>query len=302
VPGFDIRGSTALVTGGNTGIGRETALGLARLGARVVFTSRDPGRGRAALEYVRRRSGRDDVETMPLDLASLASVRAFADAFLARFDRLHVLVNNAGVAGLARREETVDGFERMFAVNHLGHFLLTQRLEGLLRESAPARVVNLSSEGYRYASEGLPFDDLQSARDYQASLCYGRSKLANLYFTFELARRLAGTGIAVNAVHPGYVATELGNLRPEDVARARLGGAGEPAERGPRDRSHLPPPKTPEEGARTALHVAASPEAEGITGEYWIDGRVARVRSFARDEVAARRLWEASEKLVASAG
>ncbi len=299
---FDIRGSTALVTGGNTGIGRETAVGLARLGARVVFTSRDAERGRAALRDVRRRSGRDDVQMLELDLASLASVRAFAAAFLARFDRLHVLVNNAGVAGFTGRQETEDGFERMFGVNHLGHFLLTQLLLDRIRESAPARIVNLSSEGYRYAAEGLPWDDLQSTRDYQGSLCYGRSKLANLYFTAELARRLAGTGVAVNAVHPGFVATELGRMRPEDVERAKRTGSGKPSERSAPDLSHLPPPKRPEDGALTSIQLASSPEVEGVTGEYWVDGQIARLKSFARDAAAARRLWEASEKLVAGVG
>jgi NAD(P)-dependent dehydrogenase (short-subunit alcohol dehydrogenase family) len=299
---FDIRGSTALVTGGNTGIGRETAVGLARLGARVVFTSRDAERGRAALLDVRRRSGRDDVELMALDLASLASVRAFAAAFRERFDRLHVLVNNAGVAGLRGRQETEDGFERMFGVNHLGHFLLTRLLLDRILASAPARIVNLSSEGYRYAAEGLPWDDLQSTRDYQGSLCYGRSKLANLYFTRELARRLSGTGVAVHAVHPGYVATELGRMRPEDVEHARRSGPGKPTERSAPDLSHLPPPKSPEEGAKTSIFVASSPEVEGATGEYWVDCQIAPLRSFARDDAAARRLWEASEKLVASAG
>jgi NAD(P)-dependent dehydrogenase (short-subunit alcohol dehydrogenase family) len=238
-----------------------------------------------------------------LDLARLASVERCAEEFQERFDRLDVLVNNAGVA-LTRgpRQVTHDGLEMMFGVNHVGHFLLTQRLLPLIRASAPARIVNLSSAGYLMAPEGLDFDDLQMEQNYHGFKCYGHSKLANIYFTLELARRLEGERIAVNAVHPGYVETELGHLRPEDKARfvpeirektAKKGGGGP-------DLSSLGPPLSPEEGAATSILVASSPEVEGITGRYFADSEVCELTPVGADTAAAARLWEATEKLLES--
>jgi len=300
---FDIEGARVLITGGNTGIGYATAVALARQGASVVISSRDEGRGKLALDGIRRDSGRDDVEMIGLDLARLASVRRCAEEYQERFDRLDVLVNNAGVA-LTRgpRQVTHDGIEMMFGVNHVGHFLLTQLLLPLIRGSAPARIVNLSSAGYLMAPNGLDFDDLQMEKDYQGFKCYGHSKLANIYFTLELARRLEGESIAVNAVHPGYVETELGHLRPEDKARfvpearektAKKGGGGP-------DLSALGTPLTPEEGAATSILVASSPEVEGITGRYFADSEVCELTPVGADMAAAARLWEETEKLLES--
>jgi NAD(P)-dependent dehydrogenase (short-subunit alcohol dehydrogenase family) len=303
---FEIDGAVALITGGNTGIGKETAIALARKGARVVFTSRDETRGRAALAEVRERSGRDDVEMIGLDLASLASVRRCAEEFMKRFDRLDLLVNNAGVA-LTRgaRQVTHDGLEMQLGVNHVGHFVLTNALLPLIRKSAPARIVNLSSGGYRLVPEGLRFDDLQWEEGYQGFPCYGHSKLANIAFTIELARRLEGEEIAVNAVHPGYVATELGHLRPEDKARfvrqekkptKKSGGGGGP------DLSALGEPLTAEQGAATSIYVASSPEVDGITGRYFEECAVAELTPVAADPAAAARLWEETEKILAALG
>jgi NAD(P)-dependent dehydrogenase (short-subunit alcohol dehydrogenase family) len=299
---FDIDGAVVLITGGNTGIGKATAIALAGKGARVIITSRDPARGKLALDDIRRASGRDDVELIGLDLASLASVRRCAEEFGEGFDRLDVLVNNAGVA-LTRgpRQVTYDGIEMQFGVNHIGHFLLTNLLLPLIRKSAPARIVNLSSGGYMLAPDGLNFDDLQMEKNYKGFPCYGHSKLANIYFTIELARRLEGEDIAVNAVHPGYVDTELGHLRPEDKARfvpeekksAKKGGGGGP------DLSSLGPPLSPEEGAATSVRVASSPEVEGITGRYFADLEVAELTPVASDAEAAAKLWRASEALLA---
>ena len=304
---FEIDGSVVLITGGNTGIGRETAIALAKKGARVVITSRDEGRGKLALDTIRRDSGRDDVEMIGLDLASLASVRRCAAEFAERFDRLDVLINNAGVA-LTRgaRQVTHDGLEMQFGVNHVGHFLLTHLLLPLIRKSAPARIVNLSSAGYLMAPDGLDFEDLQSEKSYSGFQCYGHSKLANIYFTLELARRLEGEDIAVNAVHPGYVATELGHLRPEDKARfvredsgtnnekkaAKSGGGGP-------DLSALGEPLSAAEGAFTSIKVASSAEVEGITGRYFADGEVCDLTPVGADLEAAARLWRETEKLLA---
>ena len=301
--GFRIEGARALITGGNTGIGYATAVALAQQGAQVVITSRDEGRGKLALDGIRSDSGNDDVELIGLDLARLASVRRCAEEFQERFDRLDVLVNNAGVA-LTRgpRQVTHDGLEMMFGVNHVGHFLLTQRLLPLIRASAPARIVNLSSAGYLMAPDGLDFDDLQTEKNYHGFKCYGHSKLANIYFTLELARRLEGESIAVNAVHPGYVDTELGHLRPEDKERfvpetrkkSSKKGSGGP------DLSALGTPLSPEQGAATSILVASSPEVEGITGRYFADSEVCELTPVGADADAAARLWEATETLLES--
>ena len=303
---FKVEGAVALITGGNTGIGKATAIALARQGARVVFTSRDEARGKLALDEIRTASGCADVEVLTLDLASLASVRRCAAEFTERFDRLDVLVNNAGVA-LTRglRQVTHDGLEMQFGVNHVGHFVLTNALLPLIRKSAPARIVNLSSAGYLMAPEGLQFDDLQSEKAYKGFPCYGHSKLANIAFTIELARRLEGDGIAVNAVHPGYVGTELGHLRPEDKARfvrseqkpaKKSGGGGGP------DLSALGEPLSPEEGAATSILVAASPDVEGVTGRYFSDSEATELTPVAADAVAAARLWDETEKLLSALG
>jgi NAD(P)-dependent dehydrogenase (short-subunit alcohol dehydrogenase family) len=304
--GFDIDGSVVLITGGNTGIGRETAVALARKGAKVVITSRDEGRGKLALDGIRGDSNRDDVEMITLDLAKLSSVRRCAEEFAERFDRLDVLVNNAGVA-LTRgaRQVTHDGLEMQFGTNHVGHFLLTQELLPLIRKSAPARIVNLSSGGYRLAPDGLDFDDLQMEQNYHGFKCYGHSKLANIYFTLELARRLEGEGITVNAVHPGYVDTELGHLRPED--KLRFGHGDKPkkpasekkSDSGP-DLSALGTPLTPMEGAATSILVASSPEVEGTSGRYFADSKVEELTPVGGDLEAAKRLWDATEKILAS--
>jgi NAD(P)-dependent dehydrogenase (short-subunit alcohol dehydrogenase family) len=290
-PAPDLRERTVLVTGANSGIGKETAVALAAMGARVTITARNPERGRAALDEVRHRSANPDVELASLDLASLASVRAFAEEFLATHPELHVLVNNAGLITGTRRV-TADGFEEMFGVNHLGHFLLTDLLVERLVASAPARVVVLTSVAHRVAPRGLRFDDLQSERRFRSFAVYGRSKLANAMHAAELARRLQGTGVTVNCVHPGSISSGFGGdgdtrLLGELVAsigRVVMG--------------------TPERGARTPVLLASSedPRFADATGGYFSHGRRWRPSRAARDEAAARRLWDESARLVADAG
>jgi len=297
MPPFEIRGKRALITGCNTGIGKATAVELARRGARVVITAR-AGRGAQALAEIRAASG-GEVELLDLDLASLASVRQAAAQYLARYPELHVLILNAGVANNVGRTETADGFELMFGVNHLGHFELTRLLLERIRASAPARIIVLSSAGYRYAKDGLDFDDLQSTRrKYEGLTIYGHSKLANILFARELARRLAGTGVTANAVHPGYVATDLGLPRPGEGASAESALATARAEKP--ELKHLPPPVTPEQGAATSIYLASSPEVEGISGEYFVDCKPQQLLPAALDDAAARRLWQVSESLVGS--
>jgi NAD(P)-dependent dehydrogenase (short-subunit alcohol dehydrogenase family) len=281
----DLAGAIVLITGGNGGIGKETAVELASKGAHVTFTARDPARGEAARDEIRARSGRD-VEVMALDLARLASVREFAGEFAARHDRLDVLVNNAGLM-LSSRRETTDGYEMTFQVNHLGHFLLTGMLREQLVAGAPARVVNVASDAHKSARHGLDFDDLQSTRRYRGFSVYGRTKLANILFTRELARRWEGTGVTANAVHPGFVASSFGR----DGDTGRFGTLVFPLLK--------PFALTPAQGARTQVYVASAPELEGVTGGYWVKSAPASPSTAAQDDAAAARLWEVSEQLVA---
>jgi NAD(P)-dependent dehydrogenase (short-subunit alcohol dehydrogenase family) len=279
-------GKVVAITGANAGIGKETAVGLAQLGATVVMTSRDPGRGAEALADVRSRGGSSSVELMALDLADLASIRAFAAELLDRHDRLDVLVDNAGLV-MARRTLTTDGFETTFGVNHLGHFYLTNLLLDRLRASAPARVVVVASHAHKMARRGLDFDDLQSEHRYRGFNAYSKSKLANVYFTRELARRLVGSGVTANAVHPGYVASRFardGDMRFEPVIQlgAKLLAT------------------SPEAGARTSVYLASSPDVEGASGGYYAKGRPASVSKTAGDDDDARRLWDASDAMLAA--
>jgi NAD(P)-dependent dehydrogenase (short-subunit alcohol dehydrogenase family) len=282
---MNMQGKTVLITGGNSGIGKETAVALAKAGANVVFTSRDAAKGAAAAADVSARAGRD-VAWMPLDLASFASIRRFADDFLSRYDRLDVLVNNAGLMQ-QHRSETQDGFETTFGVNHLGHFLLTQLLLDRVKSSAPARIVNVASDAHRQARSGLDFDDLQSTKGYGGLTVYGKSKLANIYFTRELARRLEGSGVTANALHPGTVATGFG--QDGDVTGVFALGF------------QLVRPffKKPAQGAETSIYLASAPEVDGVTGKYFADCKEKQPTKVAQDDDAARKLWEISESLVA---
>jgi NAD(P)-dependent dehydrogenase (short-subunit alcohol dehydrogenase family) len=278
-------GRTVLVTGGNTGLGMETAVELAREGARVVFTTRDAQKGAIALAQIQHRSGNDAVEVMELDLARLGSVREFAVQFGERYDHLDVLVNNAGLM-LGSRRTTIDGYEMTFQVNHLGPFLLTTLLSEQLAAGDRTRVVNVASAAHSSARRGLDFDDLQSTRRYGTFSVYAKSKLANILFTRELARRWEDRGITANAVHPGLVASDFGR----DGDMSRLAGLAWPLIR--------PFANTPEQGARTQIYVASAPELEGVTGGYWAKSAPATPSAAARDDTAAARLWEVSEQLV----
>ncbi len=278
-------GRVCLVTGATNGIGRETALGLARLGASVVVHGRDPARTAAAVEEIRSRSGNPDIEPLLADFSALQDVRRAAEEFLASGRPLHVLVNNAGVMR-ASREVTEDGFEMMFGVNHLAPFLFTTLLLDRLRESAPARVVTVASIAHRRAR--IDLDDLQHEHGrYRAMGVYGESKLANVLFSYELARRLEGTGVTANCLHPGLVRSGLtgGNRglygRTMGLAAKLIG----------------PLMASPAKGARTSIHAASSPDLDGVTGAYLDNSSVAQSSELSHDEAVARRLWEASAEL-----
>lgn len=274
-----MEGRICLVTGATSGIGRVTAVELARRGAAVHLVARDRAKGEATLaEVARAGSGRARLHLA--DLSSMAAVRALAQEVRDAAPALHVLVNNAGAVEMQRRV-TPEGLERTFAVNHLAYFLLTNLLLDRLRASAPARVVNVASAAHR--RQTLDFGDLQSTRRYAGLRVYGRSKLANLLFTRELARRLAGSGVTANSLHPGVVATGFG--------RSSGGWMGFGT------RLIAPLLLTPEQGAETVLYLACSPEVEGVSGEYFERCRPVRPSAAARDDAAARRLWEESARL-----
>ncbi len=286
-PDARLNDSTVLVTGGNAGVGLATVRGLAGLGARVLLTARDPAKGEAAAAEVRAAVPGSAVEVVDLDLASFASIRRCAAEVGRRADRLDVLVNNAGLVQTQWRL-TEDGFETTFGVNHLGPFLLTGLLRDQLVASTPARVVVVASAAHRGASAGLDFEDLQSERSYRPLTAYSRSKLANIYFTRELARRLAGTGVTANSLHPGFVASRLGR----DGDGGRAGNVVMVLAR--------PFAISPARGARTSIYLASSAEVADTTGGYFVRCRPAPPSPVARDDVAAARLWEVSEALVAS--
>lgn len=271
-----MRGRVCLVTGATTGIGRATAVGLARMGARVGIVGRSRERAEEVRAEVARERGDSAVDLFLGDLASQVEVRRIAEEVRARYGRLDVLVSNAGVY-TRDRVLTVDGIETQLAVNHLAPFLLVDLLLDLLEASAPARVVVVSSEAHKGAR--VPWDDLQGEHRYRGLRAYTYTKLMNLLFVQELARRLAGTGVTVNAVHPGVVATELlfGGWGPLRLLRRFL--------------------RTPEQGADTSVWLASSPELEGVTGRYFRDRREIVPSRAALDDEAARRLWRVSEEL-----
>jgi retinol dehydrogenase 12 len=283
-PELPLAGWTAVVTGATSGIGQETALGLAERGARVVLVGRDPARAEAARKDIAERSGNPDVDVLLADFASLDAVRALGAEIRERYPVLHLLVNNAGVV-VTERSLTVDGHETTLAVNHLAPFLLTHLLREPLLAGAPARVVNVASDAHRFVS-GFDFEDPMSERKFgfpaflTGMRVYGMSKLANVLFTSELARRTEGTGVTTNAVHPGGVATRLG------TNNGLLGKAAVLAMRA----FFL----TPAQGARTSLHVATAPELAHTSGRYFADSRERKPSEGARDRLAAERLWSLS--------
>ncbi|WP_441292621.1 SDR family oxidoreductase [Sorangium sp. KYC3313] len=273
-----MNGKVCIVTGGNTGIGKETARGLAQRGAKVVLACRDTGKAEAARDDIARSTGRKDVEVIALDLGSKASIRAFGERFRAAHERLDVLVNNAGVWRSARGT-TEDGLEATFGVNHVGTWLLTQDLLPLLKKSAPSRVVVLSSK-LHYRGR-MDWEDLQfERRKYGTTAAYSQSKLANVLFTKALARRLEGTGVTVNAVHPGVVSTDLMRDYPKLLMKLF--------------NLFL---LTPEQGAECSLHAATAPELAGVTGEYFEKSRIKPAAEAALDEAAQERLWALTEGL-----
>lgn len=273
-------GKVCMITGATSGIGEVTALELARLGARVIVVGRNGRKGAATLKRIKEATGNDEVEFMQADFAELAQVRQLAQAFNSRYAGLDVLINNAG-AVFMRRQESADGFEMTFAVNHLAPFLLTNLLLDPLKTNAPARIVNVSSDVHHQGK--MNFDDLQLKEGYSMMPAYAQSKLANILFTYQLAKRLEGTGVTVNALHPGFVRTNLGGnhgwlskiLLPIIFLFA----------------------KSTEEGAQTSIYLASSDEVEGLSGKYFVNRKAKRSSRLSYDEASAQQLWQISEDL-----
>jgi NAD(P)-dependent dehydrogenase (short-subunit alcohol dehydrogenase family) len=273
-------GKVCLITGGNSGIGKATALGLAKLDATVIMVSRDKDKIEAALLEIRTRSGNKNVDAMVADLSSQDSVRELAHDFKARYSKLHVLVNNAGIF-LPKRVQTVDGLEATFATNHLGHFLLTNLLLDVLKASAPSRIINLTSSAHRGAE--IDFEDLQGEKKYSGYHAYGQSKLANVFFTYQLAKQLEGTGVTVNCLHPGAVRTGFGKDQG-GLMSILVTVAG-------------PFMISPDRAARAVIYLATSPELQGVTGKHFSRGKEERSSTESYDVASAERLWKVSEEL-----
>jgi NAD(P)-dependent dehydrogenase (short-subunit alcohol dehydrogenase family) len=276
----NLSGTVCLVTGANSGIGKSTAQALAKLGATVVMVCRDRRRAEPIRDAIKTATANPNVDLMICDLSSQTDIRRFAAEFLDTHNRLDVLVNNAGVV-VSERSLTEDGIETTFAVNHLGYFLLTNLLLGLLKKSSPARIVNVSSAAHTVGR--IDFDNLQGEKKYGRFSAYANSKLANVLFTYELARRLEGTGVTVNCLHPGTVATGLFRNLPKPIeALIKLVTV------------------NPDKGAMTSVYLASSPDVEAVSGKYFVRKRATQTSKESYNKEVARRLWEVSEAMTGS--
>jgi NAD(P)-dependent dehydrogenase (short-subunit alcohol dehydrogenase family) len=274
-------GKIVMITGANSGIGKETARVLAERGATIIMICRNKERGEIALKELKEKTGSDKIELILADLTEPDTIRDAVDKFKEKFDHLDVLINNAGLT-LNERIITSEGYEKTFATNHLGHFQLTQLLLDILKRSTPSRIVNVSSAVHRTAN--LKFNDINQKKHYRGYLAYANSKLANLLFTYDLARRLEGTGVTVNALHPGFVRTNFGKggrnwLLKALFAFARLFAI------------------NVEKGAKTSIYLASSPEVEGITGKYFAECKAVKSSDASYDLESQKRLWQLSEHI-----
>jgi NAD(P)-dependent dehydrogenase (short-subunit alcohol dehydrogenase family) len=273
-------GKVCLITGATSGIGEVTARELAKLGAAVVITARDQAKLDQAIQRISSQSGGNKVSGLVADLASQNEVRSLASQFMNKCDRLDVLINNAGAVYL-RRSEGIDGIEMTFAGNHLAPFLLTNLLLGTLKQSSPARIINVSSNSH--AGREIDFADIENRRSYQFMRAYGRSKLGNILFTKELDRRLSGSGVTVNAVNPGFVGTNIGAnngwLVKLFLSVTRIWAL------------------SVEEGAETSVYLASSPEVERVSGEYFYKKQSVPSSQYSYDEATAERLWRVSAEM-----
>lgn len=273
-------GKVCLITGATSGIGLVTARALAQQGATVVVVARHSERGKATVDQLIQETGNTQLQLLIADLSVQAQIHQLVDTFQQRFDRLDVLVNNAG-ALFTQRHLSVDRIEMTFALNHLGYFVLTTRLLDTLQASAPARIINVASGAH--ARGAMQFADLQGQQHYGGWRAYCQSKLANLLFTYELARRLDGIGVTVNALHPGFVATRFGHNNRGVVAWFMQAA------------QHLA--LSPERGAETIIYLATSPQVADVSGAYFVKKRAVKSSRASYDQIAAQRLWQISTEL-----
>ncbi len=276
-----LRGKDFVVTGATDGIGKVTARELAKMGASVTIVGRNAAKGEAVVRELRQAAGHDRVGFVAGDLATQKGVRAAAAAIKGRLKKLDVLVNNAGAMFL-KRELTEDGIERTFALNHLGYFLFTHELLDLLKASAPARVVTVASAAHQ--GQKLDLGDLQGAKSYSGYKAYGQSKLANIYFTYELAHRLQGSNVTVNCLHPGFVASQFGN-NTSGIFKLMIGWA------------KLVAAISEDDGAKTSVYLASSPAVQGVSGKYFDKCAAVSSSAVSNDADIARALWRESERL-----
>ncbi len=277
----EMSGRICMITGTTSGIGKATALGLAKMGATVVMVSRDEARGRAAMDDIKKITANESIDLIVADLSSQESIHNLSEDFRDKFQNLHVLINNAGLTA-EHQTLSVDGIDKLFAVNYLAPFLLTNLLLDLLKASAPARVVNVSSGAHSFGR--INFDDLQGKKR-SAMRAYGDTKLALQLFTNELARKLEGTGVTVNALHPGVVATNI-NSRDSSPFMLRLFW-----------KILKPLMSSPEKGAQTSIYLASSPEVDGVSGKYFVKKKEKKSSKESYDESISQRLWQVSAEL-----
>jgi len=278
----NMNGKICLVTGATNGIGKATAQALAQMGATVVMVGRDAQKAAQVTEEIRVASNNQHVDWLLADLSSQQDIRRLATEFKSKYSQLHVLLNNAG-GTFRTRQLSVDGIEMTFALNHLAYFLLTNLLLDTIKASAPARIINISSDAH--SGGKIDFDNLQGERSYSSFGPYANSKLANILFTTELARRLEGTGVTVNALHPGFTNTGFGKNNPGLLMN--IMGVIVPLIA-----------RSPEKGAETSLYLASSPEAQSITGKYFVDCKVSQPAPQATNTAVAKKLWDVSAELV----
>jgi NAD(P)-dependent dehydrogenase (short-subunit alcohol dehydrogenase family) len=273
-----LKGKICLITGANSGIGKATAIGLAEMDAKIIMLCRNKKRGEEAQKEIIEKTGNKNINLFICDLSSQKAIRKFTAEFKSKYSNLHVLINNAGVM-LNRRTLSVDGFEMNFAIHVLAPFLLTNLLLDILKKSAPSRIINVASAGHKRAK--IDFDDLQNERKkYRLFTVYGSSKLGEILFTYELSRKLEGTGVTANAVHPGLVNTNLGR----DQSKFSQWFA----------RKFF---KSPEEGAETSIYLASSPEVEGISGKYFVNKEPRETSDESYNEKNAKKLWKICEEM-----
>ncbi|MHA1147445.1 MAG: SDR family oxidoreductase [Promethearchaeota archaeon] len=279
-----IKDKICAITGANSGIGKQTALELNQMGAKVVMLCRNEQRAKKAMKDIVSKTGNSDIELIIMDLESQDSIRNAVDEFKKKYDKLHVLINNAGFINF-KKQYTAEGYERTWAINHLGHFILTNLLLDVIKTSSPARIITLTSFGHKMTDKKPLEDMMYKKKKYKHIKAYGNSKLMNLFFTFELARRLEGTGITVNAVHPGPIRSKFGRSR-NNPWWYRIGYS-----------FLMPFLKSVKKGAATSVYLATSTEGAEITGKYWTKCKIRKSSKLSLDESLWTKLWEISEDL-----